>query len=131
MQQLEQKKEEKAAPVDEPTQAHEAESKKKPQKKQTVGQTVTSAEAQPGVAVPCDIGIIVNVTQTTTGRKVLIADVDDQGAADLSKPFLQVDEQALPRALVQQAWRMKHLIQAPKAVRRAAVRGQTKQSEGL
>lgn len=121
--------EEKAMPVEEPKQAQE---KEKKQKKVVVGGTApSSSQPMHGMEVPCSIGVIVNVTWTTSGRRLLVAAATKDGGADLEQPFLEVEENALPAEVVQRAVRAKRMLDAPKGVRRGVVRGQSNLKGGL
>jgi hypothetical protein len=94
--------------------------KKAPKKKQTQG---ASGDHQPqeGLQVPCDEGIIVNVTRMTGGTMVLLAEpVAGTTQADWSMPLIEVSDKLLPAAIVHKAWTEKHLLNAPPGVRKSA-----------
>jgi hypothetical protein len=71
--------------------------------------------------VPCDEGIIVNVTRTTGGTMVLLAEpVAGTTQADMTMPLIEVSDKLLPAAIVHKAWTEKHLLNAPPGVRKSA-----------
>jgi RNase H-like domain found in reverse transcriptase len=105
----------------------------------TEAQNVTKAAAQVThghgqrdggpLAVPTDFGIIINVTETPTGRVVVLAEAGEDGQPDLSKPVQQVEAKLLPAGVVQAAWKAKHLLHAPKQIKAQVQRDQVKQGK--
>lgn len=81
------------------------------------------ARATIGLEVMTDFGVIVNVTDTVNGRRVLLAEPNDTNdGPDWSKPLLEIDGRLLSKAVVQAAWRAKHLLRAPTQVKKAAAK---------
>jgi hypothetical protein len=98
-------------------------SKKQQKKKKPVQQAVEKETPQQGLAVPCEYGIIVNVTNTVEGFRVLLVDaIAGTQVPDWSQPATEVAEDQLPtaKAAIRKAWQQKHLLQAPAGVRKSA-----------
>ena len=83
---------------------------------------VSTPQPAPTIQVPTDFGIIVDVTSTTDGLVVVLAEAAPDGSADMSAPMMQVDGKDLPAHAVREAWRLKHLLHAPKVVKKRAAR---------
>ena len=93
-------------------------------------QKSAQAQAVEGVEVATDHGYIVNVTDLVDGRRVLLVPPTSDGSGpDWSQPLTEVPASLLPAKLVQEAWRLKHLLRAPKSFVQGA-RAKQNQSTG-
>jgi hypothetical protein len=84
----------------------------KPKKKSMVKQHTF----KPVMEVVTDFGIIIDVNSLVDGRRVVLAEDDGQGHADMTKPVLNIEEAWFPdKGVVQRAWKLKHRQGAPRS----------------